>query len=151
MPNHENYFLFSIGVFSSYFLISGYRSLNFKLEEPNLVVDKSMAIIIVFVGLAMILYPALFTGKLNIILTVFGFVGVTFGMRDLMLLKDHKKLKEKWIRLHLGKITGGYISAVTAFFVVNQILPGIWNWFVPSIIGSAYITYWMIKTNKVNL
>ena len=45
-------------------------------------------------------------------------------------------------------MTGGYIAAVSAFFVVNQILPGIWNWFVPGIIGSGYITYWMIKLNK---
>jgi hypothetical protein len=37
---------------------------------------------------------------------------------------------------------------VTAFFVVNQVLPGIWNWFVPGIIGGLYITYWMIKMNK---
>ena len=69
-------------------------------------------------------------------------------LRDLKLFQDIQRIKKNWLKLHLGKMTGGYIAAVSAFFVVNQILPGIWNWFVPGIIGSGYITYWMIKLNK---
>jgi len=44
-------------------------------------------------------------------------------------------------------MTGGYISAVTAFFVVNEILPGLWNWFIPTLIGSIYIAFWMKKVS----
>ena len=50
--------------------------------------------------------------------------------------------------MHLGKMMGGYISAVTAFFVVNQIIPGMWNWFVPGVVGGVYISYWMMKLTK---
>jgi len=148
LPNHESPFLFSIGLFSAYFLISGLRSLKFKQKEFQLKTDKIIAYLITLTGIAMMLYPVLLFSKLNIILTVFGVVGIIFGLRDLKKFKDIKRLKKNWLKLHLGKMTGGYISAVSAFFVVNQILPGIWNWFVPGIIGSGYITYWMVKLNK---
>ena len=148
LPNHESPFLFSIGLFSAYFLISGLRSLKFKQKEFQLKTDKIIAYLITLTGIAMMLYPVLLFSKLNIILTVFGVVGIIFGLRDLKKFKDIKRLKKNWLKLHLGKMTGGYIAAVSAFFVVNQILPGIWNWFVPGIIGSGYITYWMVKLNK---
>ena len=45
-------------------------------------------------------------------------------------------------------MTGGYIDAVSVFFVVNQILPSVWNWFVPTLVGSIYIAYWINKLNK---
>lgn len=45
-------------------------------------------------------------------------------------------------------MTGGYISAVTAFFVVNQILINLWNWFLPGVIGGIYITFWIRKLKK---
>lgn len=148
LPNHESPFLFSIGLFSTYFLISGLRSLKFKQREFQLKTDKIIAYLITLTGIVMILYPVILHSKLNIILSVFGVVGIVFGLRDLKLFKDIKRLKKNWLKLHLGKMTGGYIAAVSAFFVVNQILPGIWNWFVPGIIGSGYITFWMIKLNR---
>lgn len=148
LPNHESPFLFSIGLFSTYFLVSGLRSLKFKQKEFELKTDKIIAYLITLTGISMILYPIILYSKLNIILTVFGIVGIVFGLRDLKLFQNIQRIKKNWLKLHLGKMTGGYIAAVSAFFVVNQILPGIWNWFVPGIIGSGYITYWMIKLNK---
>lgn len=148
LPNHESPFLFSIGVFSLYFLLSGYRSLKFKRQTLELKPDKMLAYGIVLTGLIMILYPVVLYGQPNIILLVFGIAGIVFGLRDLQSFRNPKELKKKWLKLHLGKMTGGYIAAVSAFFVVNEILPGIWNWFVPSIFGTAYIAYWIRKLNK---
>lgn len=148
LPNHENPFLFSIGVFSSYFLLSGYRSLQFKRKNIHLNIDKILAYSIIFVGAMMLLYPIVLYGKLNIILAVFGIVAIVFGLRDLMLFRQIETLKKKWLSLHLGKMTGGYIAAVSAFFVVNNILPGVWNWFTPGIVGGFYIAYWIRKIKK---
>lgn len=142
-PTRVNLFLFSVGVFSTYFLISGYRSLSFRKPKHNLRLDKGLAYLIILTGLAMISYPVILTGKPNTVLLVFGVVALVFGLRDLRLYKNQKRLLNKWLRLHLGKMTGGYIAATTAFFVVNEILPGIWNWFVPGIVGSLLIIYWM--------
>ena len=149
MPNHISPFLFSVGIFSSYFLLGGYRSLRFKNpNDTNLKIDKIIASVMLVTGVIMIAYPIVLNKEINIVLLVFGLAGIGFGFRDLHLFRDKKKLKAKWLKLHIGKMTGGYIASVSAFFVVNQILPNLWNWFVPGIIGSGYITYWMVKLNK---
>lgn len=145
MPKHESAFLFAIGVLSLYFIISGYRSLRFKHKNPNLISDKIISAIIIVSGMLMIVFPILQSGKLNVILFVFGLLSVGFGLKDFNNYKDLKVLKNRWLQLHLGKMTGGYIAAVSAFFVVNEILPGVWNWFAPSIVGSAFIFYWLRK------
>jgi uncharacterized membrane protein len=142
-PGHKNPFLFSIGLFSSYFLITGYRSLRLKGSVDRLVADKIYAFLMVLIGMGMMLYPLLLEGKINIVLLVFGAFGVISGFRDLWRFRQPELLKESWLRAHLGKMTGGYIAAVSAFLVVNQVLPGLWNWFAPSIVGSVFIAYWM--------
>jgi len=148
LPGHESPFLFAIGVFSSYFLLCGYRSLRFKRASVSLRFDKFLAYGIIVTGILMIAYPLISSGKLNIVLAVFGGASLIFGIRDLRLFRDLKRLRKSWLKLHLGKMMGGYIAAVSAFFVVNQVLPGLWNWFTPGVIGGAYITYWMLKLNK---
>ncbi|MAZ27338.1 MAG: DUF2306 domain-containing protein [Cytophagaceae bacterium] len=147
LPGHESAFLFAIGVFSSYFIISGYRSLAFRRKPVINIKDRLLAYGILTTGLVMVLYPLILEGQLNIILTVFGIVGIAFGVRDVQLLHKPDVLKKAWLKLHLGKMMGGYNAAVSAFFVVNQILPGVWNWFVPSIVGGVYISYWITKLN----
>lgn len=147
LPNHESAFLFSIGVFSSYFLISGIRSLKHKKKEVRIKIDKVIAYLVTTTGFLMVTYPVLFFGKLNIVLLFFILIGIVFGIRDLYKLKNSDLLRKGWLNSHLGKMTGGYISAVTAFFVVNEILPGLWNWFIPTLIGSIYITFWMKKVS----
>jgi len=148
MPGHENMFLFGIGIFSLYFILSGYRALRYLKPNFSIQVDQFIAWAIIAVGLCMIVLPILLESKINIILSVFGGVGMVFGIRDLLLLRDTTKLRKIAIKQHLGKMTGGYIAAVSAFFVVNNILPGMWNWFAPSIIGTIFITYWMNKMDR---
>lgn len=146
-PGHENPFLFSIGLFSSYFLITGYRSLRLKRNTTRLLWDKIYAFLMVLIGMGMMLYPLLLDGKINIVLLVFGAFGVISGFRDLWRFRQPELLKASWLKAHLGKMTGGYIAAVSAFLVVNQVFPGRWNWFAPSIVGSVFIAYWMRKVS----
>ena len=145
IPHHENPFLFAIGVFSSYFIITGKRAIKFKTTKPHLKTDKIISLIMVITGLLMIILPLMLNHSLNIILLIFGALGGTLALRDLKLYKAPEKLQEKWLKLHLSKMLGGYISATTAFIVVNQLIPGIYGWLIPSIIGSLYITFWVRK------
>lgn len=147
LPNHESPFLFSVGVFSTYFLIGGYRSLKFRNEQINLSFDKVVAYVIILTGICMIVYPILFMGFINIVLAVFGTASIIFGVQDLVLFQNKEKLKSSWLTSHLGKMMGAYISAFTAFVVVNQFqfLPGILSWLGPSLPGTIYIIYWMRK------
>jgi len=148
LPGHESAFLLGIAVMSLYFIISGYRSLRYKHKNPNLTFDKIISIIIIVTGFVMVVLPILQSGKLNVVLFVFGILSMVFGISDFKNYKDLKALKKKYLQLHLSKITGGYISAVSAFFVVNQILPGIWNWFTPGVLGAIFIVYWSRKVER---
>jgi len=93
----------------------------------------------------MIFLPILIIKNINIILFVFGFFGIIFSIKDLLLFKNKTKLRKGWLKLHLGKMLGGYISASTAFVVVNNFFPSIYGWFIPGIIGGFIIAYWTRK------
>ena len=151
LPKHESPFLFTIGLFSSYFIITGYRALRFKKPNPSLLMDKIIASVMIITGIVMITYPLIYTGKLNIVLAIFGTVGIILATRDFMLFKNAKKLRKGWLKLHIGKMLGGYIAAVTAFVVVNQFIPGIAGWLTPSVFGIAYMMYWFWKLNRKEL
>lgn len=148
LPKHESSFLFIIGIFSSYFIITGYRALRFKDKNINLKKDKLISWIMAFTALLMIFYNPLVHQKINIVLTVLGILGLIFSTRDLILYKNIDKLNNAWLKLHLGKMIGGYISATTAFVVVNNFFPSFYGWFVPGTIGGFYIIYWIKKLNK---
>lgn len=148
LPNHQNPFLFAIGVFSLYLVIGGKRSLSYKNPQHNFSPDKLVSLIMLLTGIGMIVLPIILKGKINIILLVFGIIGIVFALRDITQYKNPSILKEKYLSLHIGKITGGYIAAVSAFLVVNQVFPGVLNWFLPTIPGTAFITYWLFKIKK---
>jgi hypothetical protein len=148
LPNHESPFLFSIGIFSLYFVLTGKRALNFKRDNTNFKIDKFISIIMIITGILMIVLPILLTKSINIILVVFAIVGIFFSVRDLVIFKNPIRLRKDWLKLHLGKMIGGYISATTAFVVVNDFFPSFYGWFIPGIIGGFIIAYWMIKMNK---
>lgn len=148
LPKHESPFLFAIGIFSLYFVLTGKRALNFKSKNPDLRIDKWISIIMILTGVLMILLPIIMTKTINIVLIVFAIVGIVFSIRDLLLFKNPERLREGWLKAHLGKMIGGYISATTAFVVVNQFFPSFYGWFIPGIIGGFFIAYWMRKMNK---
>lgn len=71
-------------------------------------------------GVFMILYFPIVHHKLNIVLAVFGAVGLWNAVNDLVLHANPEKLRKNWLKLHLGKMIGGYIAASTAFVAVNS-------------------------------
>lgn len=151
LPNHENPFLFAVGIFSLYFVVMGKRALRFKSKNPNLKIDKIIAVVMIITGVLMIFLPPILTNSINPILLVFGVVGIVLSVKDLLLFKKPDRLQKAWLKLHLGKMLGGYISATTAFVVVNEFFPSIYGWFIPGIIGGFMIAYWIRKINKTAL
>lgn len=158
IPNHYNPFLFVVGLFSVYLVLSGYRALGFTRvrDRKSLRLDIGLAWAMLIIGLAMIgfgLFIALEKHKIidlttiGIILIVFGLIGGLNGYNDLRVFRDLKTLRKKAIRMHIGKITGGYIAAFTAFLVVNDVLPSIMSWLLPTAFGLIFITYWQRKVS----
>jgi len=152
LPKHESPFLFAVGIFSLYFVLTGKRALHFKLEKPDLRADKWISKIMILTGILMILLPIVLTKRIHIVLVVFAIIGIVFSVRDLKLFKNPEQLRKGWLKLHLGKMIGGYISATTAFVVVNEYFPSFYGWFIPGIIGGFVIAYWMrkLKTKTIS-
>lgn len=145
LPNHESPFLFAVGIFSLYFTLTGKRALRFKFKNPKVEVDQWISRIMIVSGILMVFLPVIISERINIILCVFAIIGIVFSIRDLILYKDADRLKKSWLKLHLGKMIGAYISATTAFVVVNQFFPSFYGWFIPGIVGGFVIAYWVRK------
>jgi uncharacterized membrane protein len=151
LPNHESPFLFAVGIFSLYFILTGKRSLRFKYKNPNLQTAKWISRMMIITGILMIFLPIIHSNSVNIDLCVVAIVGIVFSVRDLILFKNPERLKKGWLKLHLGKMLGAYISATTAFVVVNEFFPSFYGWFIPGIVGGFLIAYWFRKLDGKTL
>lgn len=145
IPGHKNPFLLSIGLFSLYFLLSGYFSLRLKKQGYPFTIFITLAWVLLAIGIGLIAFPLIKYGSIQIVPLVFGIFGIVFAIRELRLYRHPEKVYQSWMSLHLGKMTGGYIAAVTAFVVVNNILPGAIGWILPGLIGGVYIGWWIRK------
>ena len=87
LPGHESSFLFAIGIFTLYLIFSGYRALQYGRPEKSYTVDRLISVSMLLVGLAMILYPVFSNGTLNIVLSVFGAIGIALAIQDLLVLQ----------------------------------------------------------------
>lgn len=145
LPNHENTFLFSIGIFSIYLILMGRRSIRFKNKHHTLGIEKIISATLFLTGVGMVIYSLFLSSSINVVMLVFGFISIGIAIKDYFLYQNNEIRTKKYLSLHLGKMTGGYIAAVSAFFVVNQILPGVWNWFAPGVVGSILLTIYARK------
>ncbi|MFZ1525639.1 MAG: S41 family peptidase [Saprospiraceae bacterium] len=148
MPDHYNPFLFSIGVFSSYFIIIGKRAIQYKSPGHSFSVDKLIHIIMMVTCILMVTVPHVVSGSFHIVAGVFGLMGLIFAIRNLYQLRNLDFVKKQWLKMHIGNMSGGFIASVTAFIVVNNFLPGVFSWFVPGIIGGIFIFYALRKIDK---
>lgn len=145
IPEHENPFLFSIGIFTLYLISGGYLALRYKQKTIDLTIDKILSGTMLVTGLGMIFYPIIFLGHINIILGIFGLVGISMSLIDFARFRNPTKMREKYLQLHLSKMIGGFIASITAFIVANGMLSGLIGWLSPGAIGGLVIAYWIIK------
>ena len=87
---------------------------------------------------------------------LFGIVFFLFGVLSFrMCYIDYKGYTNKvtdtlyGLKNHIGRMTGSYIAAFTAFLVVNNtFLPPILAWSLPGLIGGLFISRTIRKFNK---
>lgn len=152
---HPNLFLFMIGIFTIYLSISGYRMLKLKKvhrgQKPELG-DTALSILMSIASLVF-----LYIGyKYVVAKQFFAIVFFLFGIVSLRLLQiDYKaysgQVTDKFYGLknHIGRMTGAYLAAFTAFLVVNNtFLPAVIAWSLPGIIGGVFISRTIRKLNK---
>ncbi len=155
LPNHGNIFLFLIGLFTIYLVLTGNRALTFKSKnklKPALL-DYLISITMVISSLLMIvigIIGQLQNNKNSILFLIFGIVGFYISIRDFRFYKNYKTQKQLWLKAHIGKMMGAFIASVTAFVVAALGLGSLVSWILPSVFGAMVIVYWnrKIKSNS---
>lgn len=146
---HPNYFLFIIGVFTSYMLISGKRYQTKKTVAHVTAVDWILTLVMLVFGLLFVGFGAFNMYKSNyfgIVFLVFGSIGLLFVYQDKLNFTGKSPIENYGLTTHLQRMTGSYIASATAFLVVNNnILPSIIAWLLPTILLVPLIVSWTKK------
>ena len=148
LPNHQNIFLFLIGLFTIYLVISGNRASSFKYKSEADFMDKLISGSMLFFSVVMIsigLYCQLNAIENGILFTFFGGFGLFMTTKDFIFYKNASEFRKKWLSKHIGKMVGTLIASITAFIVAGIGIENIISWMMPSVLGTIYIIYWNRK------
>lgn len=156
MPNHENAFLFLIGVFTIYLVLSGNRSLTFKprkkkkAELADFLISGGM-FLSAFVMIAIGSYRY-FVGTNGILFLFFGIGGLLLTLGDYLFFKKYpgEETEMKWLRNHISRMMGALIASITAFLIVGLSTNSLFAWMLPSVVGTFFIIYWQRKMKKAS-
>ncbi len=150
MPNHENLFLFLIGLFTIYLVLAGNRALTFKTKEKADWLDKIISGSMLFFSSIMVIigvYGVLNNISFSVLYLFFGGFGLFLTIKDFRLYKNSRKPKNAWLILHIGKMIGALIASITAFIIAGLGIGNLIAWTLPTILGTLYIIYWKRKMN----
>jgi len=146
---HRNDFLLIVAVFSIYMVATGQRFLSLKQlhkEQKPKTIDWILTYTMLVFAFLFITYGSyLLINKVNfgIVLLVFGVVSCLMAIKDIKVYKGNIKEKNYWLLLHIQRMVGSYIAALTAFIVVNNhFMPGIVGWLLPTVIFTPLIVKW---------
>ncbi|MBE2289060.1 MAG: carboxypeptidase-like regulatory domain-containing protein [Chitinophagaceae bacterium] len=153
-----NPFLLSISVFTLYLTFSGMRAMQYWREgRPTLTFRGKLPYILAAgTALFMILYPVALMVIARTafvpVLSIFGGIMLVLSIKDLQVLGDETttgKQNRIWLMQHIGKMSGSYIAAITAFLVNNVSIRPSWIiWILPTVVGTVLTTMAARKWNK---
>ncbi|WP_264521921.1 hypothetical protein [Flavobacterium sp. N1994] len=155
---HENLFLLIIAVFSFYMTATGQRILalksldkgqNPKREDWTLTISMILfAVFFIVYGIYLLANDTNF----GLVLLVFGTISILMAKKDIAIYQGDIKIKNYWLLIHIQRMIGAYIAALTAFLVVNNTyLPPVFAWLLPTVILTPLIFYWSKKYATKNL
>jgi len=148
MPQHQNIFLFLIGLFTIYLVIAGNRVLTFKTKAKADITDFIISGSMLFFSIIMVslgIYCQLNNIENGILFTFFGGFGLYMTIKDFIFYKNVPEMKKQWLSKHIGKMIGALIASITAFIVAGIGIGNVIAWMTPSILGTIYILYWNRK------
>ncbi|QFZ55671.1 hypothetical protein FEZ18_13120 [Oceanihabitans sp. IOP_32] len=151
MPNHENLFLFLIGLFTIYLVLAGNRALTYKTKVKPDRIDKMISGCMLLFSLIMIIigiYGVFNNTSFSILYLFFGGFGLFLSIKDFLFYNNFSRPKHSWLISHLGKMIGALIASITAFIVAGLGIGNLIAWTVPTILGTVYIVYWKRKMKR---
>lgn len=149
---HSSYFLFVIGVFTLYLVLSGLRYLKVKETKANDEISWQDKLIFGTMCVFALAFGAIGARLVSIgqgfgyVLLVFGLISVFLLRQDVLFFKGISKFKNQWLLMHITRMIAAYIAAFTAFLVVNNTyLPQLIAWLLPTVLFTPLIIYWTGK------
>lgn len=145
-------FLLTVGIFSYYMVLSGYRALYLKQPTQSAdlrfrigALDKGAAQFTLIACSGLAAYGAVYWyTDLAPVLMVLGSIGALMALLDLRRFKSASVEPTRWFFTHMIRMLGGTIASVTAFMVTNMdMLPPLARWLGPTVIGTVAITIWV--------
>ena len=152
LPKHENIFLFLIGIFTIYLVLSGNRVLLFKKKTQANFTDKLISGTLLIGAIAMVVLGSLYLSQqqnAGILFLFFGIISLIMAIRDFRFFRNIEK--SKVVRFHIGKMTGAFAASITAFLVAGMKLNGLIYWILPSLLAGIFIAYWIKKVKKAKI
>jgi len=124
MPNHENLFLFLIGIFTLYMVLAGNRALTFnsktKLKPDTIDYLISGTMFLVSVVMVIAGTYGVFQKVHNSVLYIFfGVFGILLTVKDFLNFVKLAENREAKLKSHLGRMVGALIASITAFMVAG--------------------------------
>lgn len=140
-------FLLMVAFFSYYMTVRGYRILSLKKLHQGQKAATIDWIILIVSGLFILallgwgVWVILQGNSMGIVAITFGAIGCSFLISDVRQFFNPPKEKMHWWYGHISGMGGSYVSAITAFVVVNIQLPQHqWIlWVLPGIVGGMLI------------
>jgi len=153
-----NQFLFAVGVFSVYMVVSGYRYIRWNPAEGRHFgwFDRALTAAMVLAGLYFLWLGGLALSRANAfgtVFLVFGLLGGMYVVQDLRYHGGRAKRANFALLAHIQRMTGGFIASLTAFLVVNarhlpSEIPGAAYWLLPTVVFTPLIVHWSRKAAK---
>ncbi len=146
--SHGHLFLLFLDAVSAYLVFVGYRTIvrrRRRLASAKAdVADALAAVVAVACALALATLAAAahtpLMHELAVVLAALAILAATFAALDAKALAERRQSKLGSLLMHLSAMIGAYISAVTAFVVINAHgVPMTLRWLVPSVVGTAVI------------
>ncbi|WP_298318910.1 hypothetical protein [uncultured Aquimarina sp.] len=153
LPNHENLLLLLLSIFTIYLVVSGNRVLRFKQQHTLGTLDIVITSIMGFIFLGMIsvgIYYLMYEIPKSTLFFFFGGFGIMATVRDIKLYKTFRVNPTAYLSNHIGKMSGAYGAAVTAFLLAALNSSTLWVWITPSIITLLFVTFWRRKVARTD-
>ncbi len=152
----SNWFLFMVGIFSCYLVVTAYRALSLKFLHRGQKAAAIDWIILLLSSFAAVSLAGMGLWQLFFHGNSFGLVALTFGsILSSGIISDYKRFtvppadKNHWLLKHIIGMMGGYIATLTAFLVQNVTLnPAFLTWLLPSIVISPWIAITVRRLKK---
>lgn len=144
-----NVFLFCIGIWTLYMIVTGTRALTFHQRKGPSKLDWAISIAMLLFGVILLFkgfIDMIYGYQLSLVSLVFSGISLAFVWADYHFYKGNHKAANAFQLIHIQRMMGAFIASFTAFVVVNNtFLPGLVAWLLPTLVFTPLIIFWSRK------